>query len=48
MGARNAAKSAGRPVSAGIRDLMMEDDPGYGCLVISAQDARRVACDRCM
>jgi hypothetical protein len=27
---------------------MMEDDPGYGCLVISAQDARRVACDRCM
>jgi hypothetical protein len=30
------------------RRLMMEDDPGYGCLVISAQDARRVACDRCM
>jgi hypothetical protein len=28
--------------------LIVQDDPGYGCLVISAQDARRVACDRCM
>jgi hypothetical protein len=28
--------------------LIVEDDRDYGCLVISAQDARRVACDRCM
>jgi hypothetical protein len=28
--------------------LIVEDDRDYGCLVISAQDARRVACERCM
>ena len=48
MGARNAAKIRRQANSRRNPRLMMEDDPGYGCLAISAQDARRVACDRCM
>jgi hypothetical protein len=47
-GSRKAAKSAGRRIAARNPRLIIEDDSGYGCLVISAQDARRVACDRCM